>query len=215
MRSSAVPAGTRARRYWPRASVRVRMEVPTTTSSTPRSGRPVSESNTRPWIAPVFWAWAPSAPAPGTASTPNERASARNSPGKDPMPTSGPGVSALPTPPLPASSWHPGDQRRDRQRLDNDEQNRSAIDRRGRDLLRRHAAQVEQRESERRREEGGLHVHRHHDPQPGEIDPEHGRSRPDERHDDERDLEEIDEEAQHEDQQVHHDQEPDRPSGQP
>jgi hypothetical protein len=63
-----------------------------------------------------------------------------------------------------------------------------------------HAAQVEQREAERRVHERGLHVHRQQHAEPHQVDAQlvgHGRQQ---RHDDEGQLEEVQEEGQEEDQ---------------
>jgi hypothetical protein len=76
-----------------------------------------------------------------------------------------------------------------------------------RTCARRDAAQVEQREAERRVHERGLHVHAQHHAEPDQIDAQLFRHRRQQRHDDERDLEKIQEEREQEHHHVHHDQE--------
>ena len=100
-------------------------------------------------------------------------------------------------------------------RLDGDEGDHPSIDRCRRNLGRRHAAQIEQTEPEWWCQERRLQVHGQHDTEPREIHTEQRGRRNDQRHDDERDLEEVDEEPEHEDDEVHHDQEADRASGNP
>ena len=50
--------------------------------------------------------------------------------------------------------------------------------------------------------------------EPDQVDAELVRDRREQRHDDERQLEEVEEEGEHEDQQVDHDQEAELPAGQ-
>src|SRR6266704_2839946 len=79
-------------------------------------------------------------------------------------------------------------------------------------LAGRHAAQVEQREPERGMHERGLHVHTEQHAEPDQIDAELVRDRSEQRHDDERQLEEIEEEREQEGQHVHDDEESDLPA---
>ena len=62
--------------------------------------------------------------------------------------------------------------------LERDERDHAAVDVAGRDLGRRHAAQVEEREAEGRREEGGLEVDADHDAEPDRIEAEVRRPAP-------------------------------------
>ena len=81
-------------------------------------------------------------------------------------------------------------------------------------LGRRDAAQVEQREAERRVHERGLHVDAEQHAEPDQVDAELVRHRAEQRHDDEGQLEEVEEEGEEEDQDVDHDQEADLAAGQ-
>ena len=72
-----------------------------------------------------------------------------------------------------------------------------------------HAAQIEQRKPERRRQERSLQVHRDDDAEPDQVDVEFFGHRRQQRHHDEGDLEEVNEEAQRKHQDVHEDEEAD------
>jgi hypothetical protein len=74
-------------------------------------------------------------------------------------------------------------------------------------LHRRHTAQVEQRETKRRVHERSLHVDAKQHTEPDQVDAQLLCHRAQQRHHDERQFEEVEEERQHEDQDVHHDQE--------
>ena len=104
--------------------------------------------------------------------------------------------------------------------LEEDERNRAAVDVQGlhplhapaRDpvdegLGRCHAAQVEEGEAEGRGQEGGLEVHRQQHAKPDQVDTQFVRHRRQQGHQDEGDLEEVDEKAQKEDDKVDEDQE--------
>ena len=81
-------------------------------------------------------------------------------------------------------------------------------------LARRHRAQIEEREAERRMHEARLHVDAEQHAEPDQVDAERlGRSG-EQRHDDEGELEEIEEEGEHEDDGVDDDQEADLSAGQ-
>ena len=62
--------------------------------------------------------------------------------------------------------------------------------------------------------ERGLHVHAEQHAEPDQVDAELLRHRPEQRHDDERELEEVEEEREQEDEDVDDDQEADLPAGQ-
>ena len=90
--------------------------------------------------------------------------------------------------------------------LQRDEGDDPSVDGRRADIVRQgHPAQVEEREPERRRQEGGLQIDADQDPEPDGIEAEvRDQHRRQDRHVDEADLEEVDEEAQDEDHD-HHD----------
>ena len=92
-----------------------------------------------------------------------------------------------------------------REQLNADERHSAAIDLRRGYRGRRHAAQIEQCETERRRQERGLQVDRDHDAQPDGIETHREQHRPDDRHDNERDLYEV----EHEAEQEHHEHDDD------
>ena len=75
--------------------------------------------------------------------------------------------------------------------------------------LRRHGAQEEQREAEGRVHERGLHVHAQHHAEPDQVDAELVGGGPEQRDDDEGQLEEVEEEGEEEHQDVDEDQEAD------
>ena len=79
--------------------------------------------------------------------------------------------------------------------------------------MRGDAAQIEQREAERRMHEARLDVGADQNAEPDQIDAELVGDRRQQRNDDEGDLEEIEEERDHEDEDVDEDQEADRPPG--
>src|SRR5262252_764056 len=97
----------------------------------------------------------------------------------------------------------------DHDELQRHPRDRAPVDLRAPHLLRRDAAQVEEREAERRVHEGRLHVHAQQHPEPDEVDAELRRDRREQRDDDERDLEEIQEEGEKEDEDVDEDEEAD------
>ena len=116
-----------------------------------------------------------------------------------------------------------GNQDTDHGDLDDQEGDRALVDLHGGDRLdgllrdavdiglgRCHRTQEEQRETERRVQEGGLHVDRQQYAEPDQVDTELFRHRCQQRHDDEGQLEVVQEERQEEDQHVHEDQEADR-----
>src|SRR5258706_8532852 len=118
------------------------------------------------------------------------------------------------------------DEEPDHDHLDHDERNRAPVDLPGRhwrhapardlvDVIARRgdAAQVEEREAEGRVHEGRLHVHAQQDSEPDEVDPELLGHRTEQRHDDERKLEEIEEEGEEEDEDVDDDEEAELPAG--
>src|SRR5690606_4030328 len=74
-------------------------------------------------------------------------------------------------------------------------------------ILGGHGTQVEQGKTERRMHERRLHVHGHEDAEPDQVDAHLVGHRPQQRHDDERQLEEVQEEGQHERQDADDDQE--------
>ena len=82
------------------------------------------------------------------------------------------------------------------------------------DRLGRHRTQEEQGEAERRMHERCLHIDAEQHAEPDQIDSQLVGDRTEERHDDERQLEEIEEERQQENQEVDHDQESHLPSRQ-
>jgi hypothetical protein len=61
--------------------------------------------------------------------------------------------------------------------------------------------------------ERGLHVDRQQDAEPDQVDAQRLRHRTEQRHDDERQFEEVEEEGQQEDENVDHDQEADLAPG--
>src|SRR5439155_3923420 len=75
-------------------------------------------------------------------------------------------------------------------------------------------AQVEQREAERRVHERGLHVHAEQHAEPDQVDAQLVRDRREQRHDDERQLEEIEEEREQEGKDVYDDEKADLAAGQ-
>ena len=128
---------------------------------------------------------------------------------------------------VPRHQLREGQHDRDPDDLDDHERHRAPVDLPGGDrrgelagdlvhvlLRRRDAAQIEQREAERRVHERGLHVDPEQDAEPDQVDAELVRHRPEQRHDDERELEEVEEERQDERQQVDEDQEADVPARQ-
>ncbi|EFX60694.1 hypothetical protein DAPPUDRAFT_123292, partial [Daphnia pulex] len=80
--------------------------------------------------------------------------------------------------------------------------------------LGRDAAQVRQRQSERWGQERGLQGHRDDDAEPDQVDLHGHRHRRQDRDHDERDLESVDEHAEHEDQRADRQQEADLPARQ-
>ncbi len=74
-------------------------------------------------------------------------------------------------------------------------------------VLGRDAAQVEQRKPEGRVHERGLHIHRQQHAEPNQVDAQLLRHRPEQRNDDERQLEKVEEKGQYEHQNVHDDEE--------
>ena len=91
----------------------------------------------------------------------------------------------------------------------NDPGDRAQIDVGASHRGRRDAAQVEQREAERRVHEARLHVGADQHAEPDQVDAELLRDRREQRDDDEGDLEEIEEERDDEDEDVDEDQEAD------
>ena len=77
----------------------------------------------------------------------------------------------------------------------------------------RTSGQVKQREPEGRGQERRLQVHRDDDAEPHEVDAQFVGNRREQRQQDERDFEEVQEAAQDEDQHVDHHQETERPAG--
>ena len=108
----------------------------------------------------------------------------------------------------------PEDQDHHQDHLQHDPGDRAPVDVGALDRRRRDAAQIEQREAERRMHEARLHVGADQHAEPDEVDAELGRDRRQQRNDDEGDLEEIEEERDHEDEEVDEDQEADLPAGQ-
>ena len=113
------------------------------------------------------------------------------------------------------------DHQHDHDRLQSNPGQRAPVDVGALDLLRCDAAQVKQRETERRMHERRLHVDAEHDAEPDQrgIRADHRRQhllrdRRDHRQDDEGDLEEIEEERQEEDEEVDEDQEAPDAAGQ-
>src|SRR6267143_150135 len=107
------------------------------------------------------------------------------------------------------------------------EDRRAQVDLAGRDRRRRfardlvevlarrgHAAQVEQREAERRVHERGLHVDTEQHSEPDQVDAQLVRNGRQQWHDDERQLEEIEEEREQEGKDVHDDEKADLAAGQ-
>src|SRR6478735_5567726 len=114
-----------------------------------------------------------------------------------------------------------GDHDRHHDRLQADPGQRPPIDVGALYFLGRDAAQIEQREAERRMQERRLHVDAEHDAEPDQrgIRPHHGRQhllrdRRHHRQDDEGDLEEVEEERHEEDEEVDEDQEAPDAAGQ-
>ena len=120
-----------------------------------------------------------------------------------------------------------GDGQADHDHLDHDERRGAPIDLSGGDrrdrlagdavdigLARRDRAQIEEREAERRMHERRLHVDAEQHAEPDQIDAEVLGGRAEERHDDEGELEEVEEEGQEEDEEVDDDQEADLPARQ-
>src|SRR6266581_2113183 len=81
-------------------------------------------------------------------------------------------------------------------------------------VARRHGAQIEQRETERRMQERGLHVDAENDAEPYQIDAEMFRRRAEQRYDDEGQFEIIEKERQHKDEGIDEKQEADLAAGQ-
>ena len=79
--------------------------------------------------------------------------------------------------------------------LQRDERHHALVDVERREHLPGHAAQVEQRESKGRRQEARLQVHADHHAEPDRIDPHLDQRRRRDRHDDEDDLERVEEET--------------------
>ena len=73
-------------------------------------------------------------------------------------------------------------------------------------LLGCNRAQVKQREPERRVHEGGLHIDRQQDAKPDQVYAHFVGHRPQQRHDNERQLEKVEEKGQHKGQQADHNQ---------
>ena len=108
----------------------------------------------------------------------------------------------------------PEDQHPDEQELQADPGDRAPVDVAALHLRRRDAAQVEEREAERRMHERGLDVDAEQQAEPDHVDVERVRRRQQQRHHDEADLEEVEEEREEEDEDHHEDQEPGAPARQ-